>query len=166
MEKIKEEFISESREQLPCVSKIITSNELLDLIYKGESLPQDNRFLPIEEGGVFKYFNIDDLTRTHNEKKFYPLIEVNKQVIALSELEENPYQQKSFWIKFVSVDPRYQNLGYASKLAEEIVRFAKKKDFSLESSSRSEEGYLKLKSLFDRLTKQYSVHYIDKDKKL
>lgn len=138
----------------------------MEIIYKGESLPQDNRFLPIEKGGVFKYFNIKDLISIHNEKKFYPLIELNNEVVALSELEESLNEQKSFWIKFVSVDPKYQGLGYASKLAEEIVRFTKEKGFSLESSSRSEEGYKKLKPLFNKLTEKYFVHYIDTDKKL
>jgi len=165
MEKIKE-LISESREQMPYIAKTITSDELLNFIYKGKSLPQDNRFLPIEKGGVFKYFDINDLTGDRKEKKFYPLIEVNNGIIALSELEEDPYKQQSFWIKFVSVDPKYRGLGYASKLVEEIVRFAKEREFSLESSSQSEEGYLKLKPLFNKLTEKYSVNYIDADKKI
>ncbi len=95
MEKIKE-LISESREQLPYITKTITSDELIDYIYQGESLPRDNRFLSIENGGVFKYFNICDLTGAYSDKKFYPFIEINNEIIALSELEENPHKQNFF----------------------------------------------------------------------
>ncbi len=47
----------EKKENLP-KAETITGQELFDLIYKGESEPQDDRFLNSKEGGVFKYFNI------------------------------------------------------------------------------------------------------------
>mgnify|MGYP003527977158 FL=1 len=41
--------------------KIISDKELVDLIYQKKSFPQDNRFLPVDQGGVFKYFDLEDI---------------------------------------------------------------------------------------------------------
>lgn len=146
-------------------AETISAHALIDLIYKGSGSPQDERFLPTEDGGVFRYFNLADAI--HNkENKFYSLIKVDDKVIGLCELEKSPFQEKTFWIKFLSIDPEYQNQGYASRLAEEVFRFAKQEDVALETSSyTTKEGYEKLKPLFIRLAKDFSVNFIDKEKR-
>ena len=156
----------EKREEISSKTETIRSDVLENLIYKGTGEPQDRRFLSTEEGGVFKYFDPRDMTDPlgNHENKFFSLIKIDDKIIGLSELEKNPYQENSFWIKFLSIDPEYQGKGYASKLAEEVFRFAKQKGFSVETSSYTDEGYKKLKDLFNKLANKYSVKFIDKGK--
>jgi len=45
----------EKKEDLQFTTRIITRKDLMEEIYQGESLPQDERFLPTEQGGVFGY---------------------------------------------------------------------------------------------------------------
>lgn len=150
----------ENKENISITTTTLNSSELVDLVYKGNNLPQDYRFLSEEEGGVFKYFSLMHMGR---ENKF-PVVKENNKIVGLSELEKSPYSEKTFWIQFLSIDPKYQNKGYASKLAEEIFRFAKQEGYSLETSSYTEIGYEKLKTLFNKLAEKYSVNFIDKEK--
>ncbi|MFA6251128.1 MAG: GNAT family N-acetyltransferase [Candidatus Paceibacterota bacterium] len=150
----------EKKESLSITTQTLNASELIDLIYKGNNLPQDNRFLPTEEGGVFGYFN---LMHAGRDNKF-PVVKEGDKIVGLSELEKSPYSDKTFWIQFLSIDPKYQNKGYASKLGEEIFRFAKQEGYSLETSSYTEIGYEKLKGLFNKLAEEYSVNFIDKKK--
>jgi GNAT superfamily N-acetyltransferase len=150
----------EKKESLPITTQTLNANELTDLIYKGNNLPQDGRFLPTEEGGVFEYFN---LMHAGRDSKF-PVVKEGDKIVGLSELEKSPYADKTFWIQFLSIDPKYQNKGYASKLAEEIFRFAKQEEYSLETSSYTEIGYEKIKGLFNKLAEKYYVNFIDKEK--
>jgi len=146
-------------------SKSINAQDLIDLIYQGESLPQDNRFLSTDKGGVFKYFDPRDLFE-NIENKVYSIVKNKGEIVALGELEKNPYNLKAYWIKFLSVDPKYQGKGYASILAEEIFKFAKEKNIILESSSYTEEGEQKLKALFNKLAEKFSVEFVDSDKNI
>lgn len=153
----------ENKENLPGITETISAEDLYKLIWKGEHLPQDNRFLPIEKGGVFRYFDPRDVLE-NIERKYYSLIKVGDKVIGLSELEKAPETENTIWLKFLSIDKDYQGQGYASKLAEEIFIFTKKEGFILEGSSYSDEGYEKLKSVLNRLANKYSVEFIDKGK--
>ena len=44
----------ENKENQPVSTETLKTDELIKLIYKGDLLPQDNRFLRVEDGGVFK----------------------------------------------------------------------------------------------------------------
>ena len=153
----------ENKENLPVVTETINAEALKSLIWKGEHFPQDNRFLSIEKGGVFKYFDPSEVLE-NSEKKYYSLIKIGYKVIGLSELEKVPESDNTVWLKFLSIDKDYQGQGYASKLAEEIFIFVKKEGFILEGSSYSDEGYEKLKSTLNRLASKYDVEFIDKGK--
>ena len=51
MESLKFGNTFENKEQVKVETKVLSAEELLEMIYKGTSLPQDTRFLPLEEGG-------------------------------------------------------------------------------------------------------------------
>ena len=149
----------ENKEQIKMQTKILSTDELLELIYKGMSLPQDTRFLPLEEGGVFKYFYPRDVAGISRfpSKKLFPVAYEAGKVVGLSELEQDPQDTQNFWIKFVSVDPTYQGKGYASKLLRQIFQFAKDNSYSLEPSFYSEQGLEKLKTVIEKLSVEMGV---------
>ncbi|HPS21449.1 MAG TPA: GNAT family N-acetyltransferase [Candidatus Paceibacterota bacterium] len=139
--------------------EIIKSEDLFNEIYKGGNLP-DKRFFPFEKGGVFKYFDVNDIPSIYTEekeRKIYPAIKIQNLIVALSELEKNPYKENNLWIKFISVDPKYQNNGYAKKLIEEIFNYAKENNFSLTNSIYSDEGKEKLKHIVEELKEKSGV---------
>lgn len=140
----------------------MTGQELLDLIYQGQSLPQDSRFLDPKKGGVFKYFNLSHNLINFNRKLenlFYPIVKIDNKVVALCELQKSPYEENLYWIEGVSVDPAYQGKHYASMVLEETLRFAKEKGVALLGSQYSEEGLAKLKSVCHRLADKYGVEF-------
>ncbi|MFA6407821.1 MAG: GNAT family N-acetyltransferase [Candidatus Paceibacterota bacterium] len=153
----------EKKENLDFSYKTITGKELLDRIYQGESLPQDSRFLPKERGGAFKYFNLSEVGGFLGDRvddKFYPIAEISGEVAGLAELEKDPYKEKNFWIKFISVDEKYQGQGCATKLVGEIFQFAKDRGYSLEESFYSDEGEQKLKKRVRELAEKSGVELI------
>ena len=153
----------EKNENLIATTETLTTDALIEIIYRGKNLPQDKRFLSKEEGGVFGYSALEE-TSIYKEDFHFPVIKIGDKIIGLSKLQKDPYKDKNYWIQFLSIDPKYQEKGYASKLAEEIFRFAKQEGYSLETSSYTEIGYEKLKDLFNKLAEQYSVNFIDKGK--
>ena len=125
---------------------------------------KDSRFLPIDKGGVFKYFHyIEDFENNSYVtgealKKFFPFIKINNEIVALSKLSERSteyFKENTYAISFVSVDKKFQGKGYASKLLEEIFLFAKKHKIHLQNSSYSNEGEEKLYEVVQRLRKKY-----------
>jgi GNAT superfamily N-acetyltransferase len=154
----------EKREEVK--TETLTAEELVDLIYKGESLPQDFRFLSEEDGGVFHYFDPRDL-QENKENKFYSVVKADEEITGLGELEKNPFEKdERFWVKFISVDPKYRGKGYASLLAREMFEFAKAHGFSLEGSAYSDSGYEKLKGVFNKLAGETGVRFIDTERRI
>lgn len=147
-------------------AETLTGQALFDLIYNGESEPQDSRFLDQNEGGVFKYFNINDLINIHQKREdlFYPVIKVDGKIVSICSLQKSPYEENLYWITEVSTDPFYQGKGYASHVLEETFRFAGEKGFDLEASTYSDEGSQKLKSVCRKLAVQYSVDFREQPK--
>lgn len=154
----------EKRERVK--TETLAAEDLIDVIYKGESLPQDTRFLSEEDGGVFHYFDPRDL-QENKENKFYSIVKEDEEIAGLGELEKNPFEKdERFWIKFLSVDPKHQGKGYASLLAREMFEFAKARGFSLEGSVYSDSGYEKLKGVFNALSEETGVRFIDTDRRI
>jgi GNAT superfamily N-acetyltransferase len=151
----------EKKEDLQFATRVIARQDLVEKIYQGEPLLRDERFLPTEQGGVFGYFDLDDLRPlSGGENKFFPIAEINNEIAGLAELEVDPYKDKNLWIKFVSVDPKYQGHGCASKLVQEMFEFAKNQGCSLEESLRSPEGEIKLKRLIRESAEKFHVKLI------
>lgn len=157
----------ENKEGPSVSTETISEDKLREIIYQGRSFPQDKHFLDYKEGGVFKYFDLADLVRDINRKdKLFSLVREGDLIVGLGELEKDPFKDKNYWVKFLSVDPRYQEKGYASRLAKEIFQFAKQAGVSLEASVYSEIGHQKLKPLFKKLADESSVVFIDNDRVL
>jgi len=151
----------------------LTKDQLLERIYQNKSQVQDDRFLPVEDGGVFQHFFVTDLVREPvlammarrpEQTTYFPVVEVNHKIVALAKLASSTHEGKEnvYWVSFVNVDPKFQGQKYGSKLAEEIFRFAKEKGISLENSSYTDEGSLKLKKKMGELAKEYSVPFKEK----
>lgn len=147
----------ENIENLPVDVETISSDDLREIVYKNSSLPQDSRFLPVDQGGVFAYFYPRELNSVFNGEEFYQVVKIGDLIVGLSQLQKDPYKEDNYWIKFISVDPLYQKKGYAKKLAEEIVRFAKSRNYSLEHSTFSEQGKERISGLVDSIAEKEEV---------
>lgn len=162
-----EEMIADSIEKAEPepVVKIITADDLLGQIYKGESLPQDPRFLPVDRGGVFKYFYPTDVSHSLSVQKpeiVFVALEIEGEIVALSELQTDPWKKDNFWLKFVSVDPKYQNKGYATKVIDALFQYTKGKQCSLEVSSYSDDGAQKIQKVIEQKAGEYGVTLVKK----
>ena len=154
---------TESKESSTFETKVLSRDDLVDYIYKGQSLPQDTRFLDIKNGGVFKYFHLEDIIGINSyskEQKLFPLIENEGIIVGLAELEQDPNDSSNFWIKFISVDPQFQGNGYASALIRKIFDFAKENNYSLKPSFYSEEGEKKLKEVMEKIERETGVKVV------
>lgn len=148
-------------------TRTCTVDEMFDRIYQGNPFPQDSRFLPTDEGGVFKYFWVDDLVTPYEKRKVvYPIVEVDGVVAGLAKLRQSSYDPRVFCISFVSVDPYYQGRGYARLLAKEIVSFAQTHGITLKATSYSQVGHERLKSMAMRITEDAEVPFIDTDDRI
>jgi len=155
------------KEELRPEFNILKFNDILDQVYKGGNLPEDPRFFSPEEGGVFKYFeprNLIDGDFRDRANRIFPVIKLDKEIVALSELKKDPLKVNNLWIKFICVDPKYQNNGYATNLIKEIFKFAKENNYSLETSIYSDEGLEKIKKTIDKMESETGVNVINRSK--
>ncbi|MDD4803633.1 MAG: GNAT family N-acetyltransferase [Candidatus Pacebacteria bacterium] len=146
-------------------TEVISSQDLIERIYQGGSTIRDERFLPFNDGGVFKYFDVGDLiykSHIHESNRLYLIVELGDLIVGISELEQDPNDPNNFWIKFISVDQEYQSNRYASLLVEKIFEFAKQNNYSLELSFYSKQGLEKLKKVIDRKIEETGVKIVNR----
>ncbi len=141
------------------VFEILTAKELEDIIYKGESLPQDSRFLPTKDGGVFRFFEPKDCLDNQDGKKF-PIIKENDLIVGLAELEQSYFQDNVIIVKNVAVDQNFRSNGYGIKLIDKIFQYAQDNDLMLQLSSyvdknKDEESHNRIKHITEKMMKKY-----------
>jgi len=156
----------ENKESYPG-SEVLTRQSLKDLIYQGECFPQDDRFKNTKDGGVFQYFSISDVIDGYTEKYFPISRNQDGLVVGISEMEKSPNEENIFWIKYISVDSQFRDKGYATKVAQEIFKFAKENGCILKASSYSTpEGLSQIRPLLSRMAENSGVELIDYNKKI
>jgi GNAT superfamily N-acetyltransferase len=74
-----------------------------------------------------------------------------RKVIGLLEVETSPFDAKVLWMRYVSVAPEHQRRGIAKRLLAGLVQHLKKTGQTLERSTASEEGRLKIQAYIDGL---------------
>ena len=135
----------------------------------------DLRFKNKMDGGDkrFKYMQLDlDMRKDYDQsdiinnlKQVYFFgLEVNDITVALAHIRRSPYIENTYWLSYLCVDPDYEGNGYASQLAEHIFKWFRERNLQFETSSYTEEGFVKLKPLFNKLATKYDVPFIDKVK--
>ena len=143
--------------------EILERDELKKLIYQGGNIP-DGRFVDPDHGGVFYYFDLNELINPLNQDRMvFPIIKENDLIVGIIDMEYSPTQEKVVWVKGVSVDPKYQEKGYGSKLLEKMFKYAQQNDLTLQISKYGQtgDGEKKLQRPTKRLAKQYGVKVIN-----
>lgn len=111
--------------------------------------------------GQFKYFiNIDIYLYPPKNVKFF-IIEKENVPISISHIRKSTDWYRIWKLSFLSVKIGEENKGYASKLADYMFKYYSKNNLIFETSPYSNEGYLKLKPLFNKLSKKYKVPFVD-----
>lgn len=156
----------ENRENLPVDIRMFTKEDFLrERVYKGSSVPQDSRFLPKEQGGIFQYI---DFSQSLYEMRggsavFYFCAENSGVVVGMAELEKDPNDNSVLWLKGISVDPLYVQRGIATVLIENVLQYVKNKNISLKVSSYSSEGEEKLRKKIEELAREKQVVLVEEE---
>jgi GNAT superfamily N-acetyltransferase len=164
MEKsFKKYLIFETKKNEKIISTdVYTSKEFSEYV---DNHNKSKRFYEFDRGGRFKYFLYTDFKNSYNTDpdsvRFFTVKE-NDLVVGLAHIEKSPYAENTYWLSYLSIDPKFENKGYASILSEFIFKWFKKHNLTFETSSYSSSGFIKLKPLFNKLSKKYNVNFIDK----
>lgn len=141
-------------------------NEFYEYISKnGPDGTFDPRFMRKNDGGdkAFKYFSYMDYQIEPTNVKFF-VIKVNDLIVGMAHIRKSANKENTWFLSHLSMDQLYTNKGYASQLSEYMFKWFKDNGITFETSSYTEEGYVKLKPLFNRLALKYDVNFIDKGK--
>lgn len=143
--------------------RVFTADEFIK--YLNRDGEYDKRFLYKRDGGhkVFKYFMYDDYRIDRRNVFFFGLV-VDGIIVALAHIRKSNKSDDTYWLSYLCVDPEFEGLGYASKLADNMFQWFKEKNLTFETSSYTEQGMVKLKPLFNKLAIKYDVHFKDKGK--
>lgn len=141
-------------------TKTISCSELIEIVYDRNERP-DIRLVPVKEGGVFKYFHLYDFLGTSNDDWMFSIVMLGEMIVGIAGLQKSPFEKNKdlYWISFVSVDPSYQEKGFASLIIEEIFRVAKTNGYSLETSSFSKVGYERLNKKMNLMAIESGVEF-------
>jgi hypothetical protein len=119
----------------------------------------------IKEINSFKYFdNSSDFSGIDNV--YFFVLYIDDKMVGLAHIRKSPYIENTYWLSYLSILNNFENMGYASKLSDYIFRWFSENDYQFETSSYSETGFLKLKPLFNKLSKKYDVKFLDKETKI
>ncbi len=161
---IKNEQFDNYKEKKEKISlEILERDELKKLIYQDSNIP-DGRFVDPDHGGVFHYFDLDEVINPLNQDRMvFPIIKENDLIVGIIDMEYSPTQERVAWVKGVSVDPKYQDKGYSSKLLEKMFEYAQRNNLILQISKYGQtgDGEKKLQKPTERLAKQYGVKIIN-----
>lgn len=113
------------------------------------------------EINVFKYFYC---SFKYTDDIYFFVLCYNDKIIWLAEIERSPYKENTYWLSYLTILDKFTDMGFASKLSDFIIKWFGENNFQFETSSYSEQGFIKLKPLFNKLTKKYGVPFIDKEK--
>jgi len=139
--------------------EFLTAKELEDIIYKGESLPQDPRFFSTEEGGVFRFFRPKNCLNDQ-DKKIFPIIKENNLIVGLAELEQSWFEDGVIVVKNVAIDYKFQDKKYGINLLDKIFQYARDNKLALQLSSyvnkdKDEGSHNKIKHIIKQMFKKY-----------
>jgi len=148
--------------------EVLTQKEMKDIVYPNGSTVEDDRFMSLNSGGAFAYFDpydvIENPMRTayygSESPKFFVLSKEVGVVAGIAELEQSSDNPEVYWIQHVSVDETYQGDGHGRKLLEGIFAFAQKEGVTLQGSTRTFMGNERLAHLIEELSHQTGVEYI------
>jgi GNAT superfamily N-acetyltransferase len=151
--------------------KIYNSDEFYEYIStNGPQKTFDPRFLRKNDGGkkAFKYYEYQDYSSMYvnvDNTIFFGIFE-NDIMVGLSRIYLNDINKSKniWWLTYLCIDPIYEGKGYATQLADYIFKYFKQNNYTFETSSYTEQGFIKLKPLFNRLALKYNVTFIDKEK--
>lgn len=142
---------------------VVSTKQLLDYIYQGESLPVKKQFFDINR---FKFY-------ANDQNKFdklwtYICLWQDNEIIGLCKLGKS-YEDKDFGnalsIWFFEIDSKFQGQGYARKLADLLFSYCATHKTRLSTSTYTEMGKERISKLFDEMARKYKVHFIDRDEK-
>lgn len=148
------------RESLTPMASTLSKQEMLDVCVD-HARKDSKRFHELDHGGAFRYFFPEQLYGAH--ELYFPVVMINNEIVGMAQLNKSPYRENTAWISFISMDPKYQGMGHASVLVDELFHFASQKGWDIEGSSRSEMGQQRLSHLIDRCSRKYGVKYIPSD---
>jgi GNAT superfamily N-acetyltransferase len=151
---------SEQKETLEF--EILNTKELEQIIYQGERIPQDKRFLSVEEGGVFRYFSIKDfLTDCLNLGDcIFPIAKINGLIVGLVTLQKSPYKEQEdiIWVSGIDVDSKFRDRKIGKLLVEKIFQYADDNNLTLQLSSytiKDNESRSKIRGITKKMMEKY-----------
>jgi hypothetical protein len=136
-------------------------NEIQLNVYTGNDFLK-KFFNKINDLYQFKYFSSRGDFQNSDDVYFFTLEKENK-IIGLAHIRKSPYLEKTYWLSYLSILKEFENMNYATKLSDYLFNWFSDNELQFETSSYSNEGFVKLKPLFNRLSKKYNVSFIDKE---
>lgn len=101
------------------------------------------------------YDRIKYLHPSEVDREEHIIYEVKGKVVGDLGLQVNPYEKDKYWLKHISVDPKFKNQGIATKLIDAMFKKAEKEKMGIQRSSPSEEGKKYLTDLMNRMKQKY-----------
>lgn len=93
----------------------------------------------------------------------YFVVLYNKsKIIGVAKIGEYPYKPKNrYSLSYLSIDKKYQGLGYSKMIVSELFNFLKNNNLSLDSSRYTDIGEKRLRKILNEYSKIYNVEFID-----
>lgn len=83
------------------------------------------------------------------------IVEDGRRIVGALGLEKSPYDDNTYWIKYVEVESGYQNQGISIKLIKAAFEFARERQADLTNSTYTPQGIERIKKIFDRIRKEF-----------
>jgi len=117
-----------------------------------------------------KYFKVNDLfpynSKDDSHYHIYFCAFLNDKIIGMLKLKvggESSFRYDNWknWVCFISILPEFQGNHISRKLIQMMYQYAKEKNLNILMSGYSEDGFNKVKKIFNEESKNYNVSLLD-----
>ena len=111
-----------------------------------------------------RYLSEDDFHYTQKDiDPHFIVLEKEDKIIGIAKLAHYPYYDNNVYsISYFSIDKNYRNKGYSRIMADELFKYAKNNNWTINTSKYSYVGFKKLRPILNEYAIKYNVTFIDR----
>ncbi len=143
--------------------KILNQSEFFKEVYGQGGSPNDATVFD-----RIRYLSSYDFHFSQNDiEPYYTVLKDNEKIIGVCKIGNYPNSHSSsdsvlYSISFFTIDKNYRNKGYTRLIADELFKFVKTNNYSIDTSAYSYVGFLKLRHILNEYAIKHQVNFIDK----
>ena len=112
-----------------------------------------------------RFFNYSDTTSWYDVKPRFTVLFADDLIIGICKIDNYDNEEQDYTISYFSIDRDFRNRRLTRLMIETLFDFIEEGDYTLNSSSWTHPGMIKLKPLIDSIAKERNIKWVTNNRK-